>query len=373
MANPEHVEVVRQGADAIAEWRRSNPKTQLDLTRADFENLNLSGAHFGSVNLDRARLNGTHLWGANLDGALLADTHLTGADLSHASLVRAYAFRVHASGAKFYESRLLGASLQGADFSEADLTLANFQQADLSEANLAGATLNLTNLGNTILRDVNLAGARLARTVLGGSDLRGAQGLASISHQMPSSVDHSTLIQSGELPLSFLRGVGLPDEVIEFYRGQYGKPIQFYSCFISYSTKDQELADRLHADLQDNGVRCWLASEDLKTGDPFRDVIDQAIRVYDKLLLILSEHSIASAWVQKEVETAFERERNDPEERTILFPIRVDEAVMETDKAWAADIRRTRHIGDFIGWDANNAKYVEAFERVLRDLRPEDS
>jgi hypothetical protein len=39
---------------------------------------------------------------------------------------------------------------------------------------------------------------------------------------------------------------------------------QHYSCFISYSAKDQEFAERLHADLQNKGVRCWFAPHDLK-------------------------------------------------------------------------------------------------------------
>jgi uncharacterized protein YjbI with pentapeptide repeats len=303
MANPEHVEVVKRGADAIEAWRREHPGERLDLGEADLGGANLFGANLFGANLSGANLSGANLSGANLSGADLSGVNFTGTDLRRATLERAV-------------------------------------------------------LGETVFADTNLAGAK---------------GLETARHWAPSTIDHRTSERSGDLPLAFLRGCGLPDDLIDFYTARYGKAIQFYSCFISYSTKDQELADRLHADLQDNGVRCWLASEDLKTGDPFRDVIDQAIRVHDKLLLILSEHSIASAWVQKEVETAFERERNDPEERTILFPIRVDEAVMETDKAWAADIRRTRHIGDFIGWDANNAKYVEAFERVLRDLRPEDS
>jgi len=33
--------------------------------------------------------------------------------------------------------------------------------------------------------------------------------------------------------------------------------------FISYSSKDQAFAERLHADLQNKGVRCWFAPHDL--------------------------------------------------------------------------------------------------------------
>jgi uncharacterized protein YjbI with pentapeptide repeats len=54
--------------------------------------------------------------------------------------------------------------------------------------------------------------------------------------------------------------------------------IQFYSCFISYSTQDQEFAQRLHADLQAKNLRCWFAPEDLKIGDRFQGRIEESIR-----------------------------------------------------------------------------------------------
>ena len=150
-----------------------------------------------------------------------------------------------------------------------------------------------------------------------------------------------------------------------------GQAIEFYSCFISYSSKDDEFAKRLHADLQQEGVRCWFAPEDLKIGERFRRSIEDAIRLHDKLLLILSEDSVNSTWVEDEVESALEKERKAKErgeERTVLFPIRLDSAVMETDAAWAASIRRTRHIGDFSAWKDHDA-YQVAFQRLLRDLK----
>jgi hypothetical protein len=45
MANPEHVEIVKQGAEAIREWREKNPGVKLDLRGADFATANLSGAN----------------------------------------------------------------------------------------------------------------------------------------------------------------------------------------------------------------------------------------------------------------------------------------------------------------------------------------
>ena len=163
----------------------------------------------------------------------------------------------------------------------------------------------------------------------------------------------------------------MPEDFIVYMKSLVGKPIEFYSCFISYSSKDEDFAQRLYADLQAKNVRCWFAPEDLKIGERFRPRIDEAIRVHDKLLLVLSESSVRSAWVEKEVETAFEKERRQ-DNKPVLFPIRLDDAVMETDRAWAADIRRTRHIGDFRTWKDHDA-YQEAFARLLRDLKAEKS
>jgi hypothetical protein len=40
----------------------------------------------------------------------------------------------------------------------------------------------------------------------------------------------------------------------------------------------------------------------------------------------------------------------------VFSPIRLDEAVMETDQAWAASLRRMRHIGDFRAWKDHGGK-----------------
>jgi TIR domain len=166
--------------------------------------------------------------------------------------------------------------------------------------------------------------------------------------------------------LHFLRGVGVPEEWIAFYQSTMMYPIQYHSCFISYSSKDEALARRLHADLQDQGVRCWFAPEDMKIGDKIRPRIDEAIHMQDKLLLLLSKHSIASTWVEDEVEAALEKEQR--QQREVLFPVRLDESVMQTSQAWAAKLRRTRHIGDFTTW-TNPQAYQIAFDRLLRDLK----
>lgn len=151
-------------------------------------------------------------------------------------------------------------------------------------------------------------------------------------------------------------------------------PIEFYSCFVSHSSVDAVIAKRINDDLRRNGIKSWYAPEDFKIGDRLRLRIDESIKLHDKLLLILSAASVRSAWVETEVETALEHERRRTQENrpgmppaTILFPITIDDAVFAMEAGWAAEIRRTRHIGDFRDWP-DPVRYEAALQRLLRDL-----
>lgn len=141
--------------------------------------------------------------------------------------------------------------------------------------------------------------------------------------------------------------------------------MSYYSCFISYSSQDEEFAEKLYASLRSQGIKTWYAPEKMKIGDKIWQTINRSIRSYNKLLLVLSKHSINSYWVETEVEAAIKEESRRKE--TVLFPIQLDNAVRETDQTWA-DYVTTRHIGNFQNWKDQDA-YKKAFERLLRDLR----
>jgi hypothetical protein len=81
--------------------------------------------------------------------------------------------------------------------------------------------------------------------------------------------------------------------------------------------------------------------------------------------VILSRASVVSDWVEDEVSKAFaeERERN----KTVLVPIRIDDAVMATPEPWARKLRDQRNIGDFRQWK-KPTEYWKSLERLLRDL-----
>jgi hypothetical protein len=206
-------------------------------------------------------------------------------------------------------------------------------------------------------------------TTIGNVDLRTVKGLETIVHFGPSTIGKDTISRSeGDIPDVFLREAGLSDPFITYARSLAQHPIEYYTCFISYSSKDQPFAERLYTDLQSKGVRCWFAPEDLKIGEKFWHRIDESIRMYDKLLVVLSEHSVNSVWVENEVMAALEKEQH--HNKLVLFPIKLDEMVMQTNLPWAANMRRTRHIGDFTNWKHHD-EYQKALNRLLRDLQSE--
>jgi hypothetical protein len=157
----------------------------------------------------------------------------------------------------------------------------------------------------------------------------------------------------------------------------FDETIPFCACFISYSTHDQDFAQRLYKDLQGNGVRCWFAPEDVQGGKKIHEQIDEAIRTYDKLLLILSDASVASPWVEHELRRARRREVRDG--RRVLFPIRlIDYEKLrdwecfdaDTGKDLATEIREY-FIPDFATWKTDHDAYQRTLDRLLRDLRAE--
>lgn len=329
MVTAEHLKILKQGVDTWNRWRIENREIRPNLAHAILIGADVSDAKLHGVNLKQADLSGAKLARARLELADLGNANLAGAKLP---------------GAKLRRTNLRGARLNGAY-----LTYAEFDGANVMGADFSSCWMN--------------------RTVLTDLDLSVVQGLETVRHTGPSEISISTIYRSkGKIPAAFLRGAGVPDDLVKYIHSLSGKSVQFYSCFISHSSKDKQFAERLYSDLQGAGVRCWFAPEDLKIGDKLRPSFDDAIRLHDKLVVLLSASSVESPWVEKEVETAFEKERI--QARMVLFPIRLDDAVMETKQAWAADIRRTRHIGDFRNWKDHDS-YKKAFERLLRDLKSE--
>jgi hypothetical protein len=373
MANPEHLKILKQGVDVWNRWRKENPSIQPQLTNARLQDLQLDRINFENCVLNGAFFCKSTLIGANLSEAYLMGTIFgTTSEYSESTLtipLPADLTNANLSLAKLHQANFCNSILSYSNLRGAGLVRANFSGANLEGVDLSRSSLLFANLSDSMLTGTNFSNAELGWTKFGNVDLSLTTGLAEAKHTAPSTIGIDTVFQSsGKIPESFLRGCGVTESFIQYVSSLTSEAFEFYSCFISYSSKDQAFAERLYSDLQNIGVRCWFAPEDMKIGDKIRDRIDQSIRLHDKLLLILSEHSINSDWVEDEVEAAYEQERI--RGKIVLFPIGLDTAVMDTDKAWAAKLRRSRHIGDFTKWK-NHDSYQKVFDRLLKDLKAE--
>lgn len=319
MANPKHVAKLRKGAEAWNEWRKTTDE------KPDLSHMELNG-----VSLD--------------------EYHLQSADFSHAQLHRVVFSRSTCADASFE-----GAWIIHSMFHHMNLYRATFELSRMGACYFVGCDLDETDFTDS----------HMVSCTFSGLSLRSAIGLTSIDSNQ-NSIGIDTFFDSGGLPESFLRSSGVPEEFIQYAASLVGKAIEYYSCFLSYSSKDDDFARRLYNDLQGKNVRTWFAPEDLKIGDRFRSRIDESIRLHDKLVLVLSANSVASDWVETEVESALEREQK--EGKAVLFPIAIDDEGFTSQQSWAADIRRRRHIGDFRKWKSHD-HYTNAFDRLVRDLK----
>lgn len=355
MADPKHVEILKQGVEAWNNWRNSNHYLRPDLRGIDLQGVDTHGAYLAETDLSRVDFSGRDLSGALLYEADFTEAKFNGTNLTKADLRSSNLFRAD----------LIKATMEGAELQAAD-----FRQAYLMGANLKGIYMGGVDFSAAALANADFTGSTLNATVFGENYLDDVRGLDAVIHNGPSIIGIETIFLSeGKIPEVFLRGCGVPESFIIQIPSLITamQPIQFYSCFISYSSKDQEFAERLHADLRAKGVRVWFAPHDMAIGARIRPTIDESIRVYDKLLLVLSETSVDSQWVEQEVETALEKERESIG-RTVLFPIRIDDAVMNSKAGWPALIKRSRNIGDFHNWKEHGS-YIKSFERLLRDLK----
>lgn len=355
----EILNVLRSSPDAWNQWREANaaiykkPPRKLD-PNPQAPSIQITSGSAIAINISKEKT--LDIGDANFEGI-----NLVGANLSNLEVPF---------------SNFTSAALSQTDFRGSDLSWTDFRFADLTDANLSGAMLNGARFDGSVLKNANFKGAFMLNCSFSSIDLSDVRGLENVVHHGPSSVGIDTLYMSrGKIPEAFLRGVGLPDVFLTFAQSLVTQPIERYSCFISYSSKDEIFARRLHNDLQANNVRCWFAPENLLAGQKQHEQIGEAIRVFDKLLVILSSNSMESEWVKTEI--SFARKREIFQNQRVLFPVRLVD--FDTLKSWqcfdadtgkdsAREIREY-YIPDFSDWATNGEKYAESISKLIEALK----
>lgn len=90
------------------------------------------------------------------------------------------------------------------------------------------------------------------------------------------------------------------------------------SVFISYSSKDSKIVEKLVAMLKEAGISYWKAPEMIPAGSNYAREIPRAIAQCQVFLLVISPYSQESIWVEKEIDCAI----ND---RKTIVPLKLTE------------------------------------------------
>ena len=391
MANEEQLAILRQGVEVWNKWRKRQPESVIDLTGVNLDASDLTGGYLAGVRLHQANLRRAILKMTIFNKAELTEANLQEADLWKANLRKAKIGRAILKGANLRESDVSEADLRMADLSGADFTRANLMRSYLADAMLVDANLQRAHLLNANLQHATLRhskwfNVRIGGTIFGGTDLSQVMGLESAKHYGPSNISTDTFVHSkGKIPEIFLRGCGLSDWEIEMvklynpdlsneernkilyrvYDLQANQAIQISPLFISYSHEDLEFVNKVEKQLNKRGIRFWRDIHDLKAGR-IETQIDQAINQNRTVLLILSEHSLSSDWVEHEVRTARELEKN--MERDVLCPIALDDSWKSN--RWPKRIMeqiKEYNILDFSEWE-DDVKFEGMFRKLIDGL-----
>jgi uncharacterized protein YjbI with pentapeptide repeats len=279
---------------------------QANLSGATFHHANFNGANLSKANLQDTTGHNTMFGGTNAQGAsfLRADlSHAAGseADFSHANFTQAILSNssfdhTNLNTACLHQTILSGTTFLETSFDQADLSYALLRHANLSGSSFDHTDLSHANLYGTILsyghlHETRFAHARMGWTILCHLDLRNAQGLETIEHVAPSEISVSTLFRAPHsLPDTFLRGIGIPSSLLETPSFVQDRSFAFKTCFLCFCEHDRTFATLLHTDLQQHGMRCWLAPLEEQT-DTFWSFLE-SIHVYDTLIFVFSRHSI---------------------------------------------------------------------------------
>ena len=371
MSNEEQLRILKKGVEAWNQWRQDNSSSKVDLSGADLSGMNLTGIDLRDARLTRVDFRESNLQKARLSLANLSRATFIGASLNQANLK---------------ETRLSSAILINADLRDADLTSAYLHKTILAKSDLSGAYLYKAHFSEVYLNESRFTNAAFADTTIGASDLSLAVELEKAHHHGPSTIGLDTIQKSkGKIPEAFLRGCGLSDADIEYaklsnpdfsneevnkilyrvYELRASQAVQISPLFISYSHADGTFVDKLESYLNEKGIRFWRDVHDMKSGR-IESQIDRAIRQNPTVLLILSEHSLKSDWVEHEVRTARELEKEMG--RDTLCPVALDESWK--DSSWPKRVMEQimeYNILDFSAWK-DDGKFGSTFNKLIDGL-----
>lgn len=127
--------------------------------------------------------------------------------------------------------------------------------------------------------------------------------------------------------------------------------------FLSHSHADKPFARRLAADLRANGHSVWIDEAEINIGDSLIEKIRGGLDQVSHVCALLSRVSVASVWVQRELDIASNREID--ERRVVVLPLLLEDVELP-------GFLRGKRYADF----RDEASYSASLENLLKALGP---
>jgi uncharacterized protein YjbI with pentapeptide repeats len=339
------LEILEGGVPKWNDWREMNPTVWPDLRGAELTRGKLDG-----VNLENA-----NLLQANLAGAILTDAKLRNANLKEADLRRAVLTRADLQEANLYRAKL----------QEADMVRANLLHANLIKAESERTRFDFAIFGQTAFDD---------------GLIEGGIGLERIFHVDTSIVDVRIFERAAryvqrnpemqQAVRRFFKNAGVTERIIKAALEAMSQPLEWSSCFVSYSHIDKGFVQRLCSGLEARGISCLRDDGGLDAGSHVFEGVAGGIIHQDRTLLCCSWASLTSGWVEKEADLALEREEK--QGKSVIIPLDLDGCLLEAqyrpDAPPLAKKLRERVTADFRGW-SDPRSFEIALNRLTEKLR----
>jgi hypothetical protein len=133
------------------------------------------------------------------------------------------------------------------------------------------------------------------------------------------------------------------------------------SIFISYSSRDQKVAETICDALQSRGYPCWISCRDVGPGENFQESIVKAIRAAKLMLLVFTSNANNSNEIKKEIVLAGRY-------HLTVVPVRVEDVV--PNDALAYEFATRQWIDLFRDWDRDIERLASQIGSILGEGLP---
>lgn len=339
-------------------------------TNYDFSGIAWHNVHFGGTTFEDCDFSG-----CDFREGIFVESAFVSCKFNRAHTFRTGLEGVSVSSCSIQESQFHIGKWMSVSFYSCDISLTRFSRLFVDDFHDKGSVFRscgyfdtkffVYEFINTSFNDVEFGSVSFA-----GGAFTNSSGLETCHSHSSCFIDMVTLTRSTHLPSAFLRQCHVPEQLVEYLPSLIGTPIAYFSCFLSHSTKDTMFVELLQKDLEGKGVDCWYWKEDARWGVPLMQSIDEAIRIYDRVIVVCSKASLESPAVTREIERALQREdqsRRRGEAADILFPIRLDDFIFEWKHQRQSDVV-TKFIGDFTHW-SDPFVYAQQLNKLVSDLK----